>query len=75
MGKKKSTLPIPDKDHPHWTFYVKLHEVGECTRWGGADYCDGIGHWAEDPYAAELRGDHNKVWLCTGERDGRAADI
>lgn len=37
--------------------------------------CTGVGIWQEDPYAAEISGNHTEMWLCKNCAAELAADI
>jgi hypothetical protein len=37
--------------------------------------CTGLGYWQEDPYAAEIHGDHRVVLACDSCTRARAEDI
>jgi len=53
-----------------------IHEPGNCVDPAyGNPWCDGVGVWGEDPYAAEIIGDSTPVWMCRGARAGSAADV
>jgi hypothetical protein len=55
---------------------MKIHEPGNCVDPAyGNPWCDGEGRFAPDPYAEELADDHTFVWMCDGQRAGRAADV
>ena len=58
-------------DHPD----IKLHEPNECTDSLYGRDCDGIGHWGEDPYAAEMYDEHFEEYICYGAYTGRVLDI
>lgn len=51
----------------------KLHEPGECHT--GNAWCYGIGVWAPDPFAQEIRGDETPFFQCAGENYESAQDI
>ena len=54
---------------------VILHEPGECPDTGYGANCDGIGHWQENPFGAEVYDDFTKSYICDGVAHGAAMDI
>lgn len=54
---------------------VQVHEPGECPDIAYGRDCGGVGHWQEDPFAAEINDDHTKSWICDGVAYGSAMDI
>lgn len=54
---------------------MQLHEPGECPDRAYGRDCDGVGHWQEDPFAADINDDHSKHWICDGVAYGSAMDI
>lgn len=54
---------------------MQMHEPGECFDPVYGKDCDGVGHWQEDPYAAEIADDHSERWICDGVAYGSAMDI
>ena len=58
-------------EHPD-TF---LHKPGECPDASYGINCDGTGHWQENPYGADVYGDHTESYICDGVAYGAAMDI